>query len=96
MAQTSFLHGAICRLKYKNLVVSQHFLLVIRDFLRRQCGVHGDQLVAHLSHGIHQKRYMADMVKMRMSNEDMIDPGELPEVEIAHPGACVNQNIIIQ
>ncbi len=36
------------------------------------------------------------MVKIRMTNEDMIDSGEFVEAGIAHPCACVNQNIIIQ
>ena len=57
--------------------------------------VPGDRFVAHPFHGIHQKRVKADRVKMRMTNEDMIDPGELPEADSAHPGACVNQNTII-
>ena len=36
------------------------------------------------------------MVKVRKTNEDMIDSGEFLEAEIAHPCACVNQNLIIQ
>jgi hypothetical protein len=75
------------RLKDKNLVV------LLQDFQRR---VHGDRFVAHPSRGIHQKGYMADMVKMRMRNEYMIDPRELLKAESAHPFAGVNQNIIIQ
>ena len=57
--------------------------------------VPGDRLVAHPFHGIHQIRVKADTVKMRMTNEDMIDPGEPPEAGITHPGASVNQNTII-
>ncbi len=111
------------RLKYKNLVVSQHFLLVIsyalfnfpragnmgetrpdfpfettlqQDFLPLPRRLHGDRLVAHPFHSIHQKRDMTDMVKTRMTNEDMIYSGEFLEAGIAHPCVCVNQNIIIQ
>ena len=64
--------------------------ILLQDFQRRLRRVHGNRLVAHPSYSIHQKRYMTDMVKMRMSNKNMIDPGELLEAEIAHPGAGVN------
>ena len=35
------------------------------------------------------------MVKIRMTNEGMINPGEFLEAEITHPGVCVSQNVII-
>jgi len=79
------------RLKYKNLVVSQHFLLVIsyalfnfpragnmgeirpdfpvettllQDILRSPRRLHGNRHISHPFHGSHQKRSMADMVKI--------------------------------
>jgi hypothetical protein len=66
-----------------------------QDILLCPRRLHGNRHISHPFHGSHQKRSMADMVKIRMTNEGMINPGEFLEAEITHPGACFNQNVII-
>src|SRR3990170_126743 len=69
--------------------------MVLEDFDRRSGGVHRDRARTHASHGIHHEGNRSDVVEVRMGDEDMVDLAEFGQRKVADPGACVDQQVVV-
>jgi hypothetical protein len=57
--------------------------------------MHHDGHGSRLTHRVHQQRDHRDVVKVRMGDEDVINLQELVVLQITHPGACIDQDVVI-
>jgi hypothetical protein len=58
--------------------------------------VHGHRFGSLAKHRIDKQRESRYMIEMGMRKEDMIDSGELDQIETRDPGPCVEKDIVIQ
>ena len=58
--------------------------------------MHGQRLVAHLADGVDHERDRGDVVEVRVGDEDVVDRRELGEREVAHAGAGVDQDVVVE
>jgi hypothetical protein len=65
------------------------------DLQRRLGRMNGQWPIAHLANGIDDKWQTSRMIKVRMCNEHMIDLCQFCDRQVAHAGACINQDIVI-
>ena len=62
----------------------------------RLAGMHGQGAAPHVPHGIHHQGQGRHMVQVGMGQEDMVDGRQLGNGKVHHPGARIDQHVMIE